>query len=69
MKASELRGKTVEELEEEIHSLAKERFNYRMQKSTGQLGQTHLLREVARDIARLKTVLNEKKRAAADKVG
>lgn len=60
MKASELREKTVEELQEEINSLVKDRFGYRMQKSTGQLGQTHLLKDVTRDIARAKTVLNEK---------
>lgn len=45
-------------------ALLKEQFNYRMQKSTGQLGQTHLLKQVSRDIARVKTVLNQK----ADKI-
>ena len=66
MKASELREKSVEELQEEINTLVKDQFNYRMQKSTGQLGQTHLLKEVARDIARVKTIMNEKKRTAAE---
>ncbi|MFT7219549.1 MAG: large subunit ribosomal protein L29 [Candidatus Azotimanducaceae bacterium] len=63
MKASELREKTVEELQQEIDNLAKEQFNYRMQKSTGQLGQSHLLKQIKRDIARLKTVLNEKQQS------
>ena len=42
MKASELKEKSVEELQQDIDNLAKDQFNYRMQKSTGQLGQTHL---------------------------
>ena len=64
MKASELREKTAEELQQEIVSLVKDQFNYRMQKSTGQLGQSHLLKQVKKDIARIKTVLNEKQRAS-----
>lgn len=66
MKASELRDKSVEELQQEIDNLAKEHFNYRMQQSTGQLGQSHLLKQLKRDIARVKTVLNEKKQQSAD---
>ena len=65
MKASELREKSVEELQEEINNLAKEQCNYRMQKSTGQLGQTHLLGQIKRDIARIKTVIREKQSAQA----
>ncbi len=57
MKAAELREKTADELQESLISLVKDQFNYRMQKSTGQLNQTHLLKEVAKDIARVKTVL------------
>lgn len=60
MKTSELRTKSVEELQKTLIELTKDRFNYRMQHSTGQLRQTHLLKEVARDIARVKTVLGEK---------
>ena len=60
MKASELREKTVDELQENLIALMKDQFDYRMQKSTGQLNQTHLLQDVARDIARVKTVLNGK---------
>jgi len=60
MKANELREKSVEELQQELLGLLKEQFNLRMQKTTGQLGQSHLLGQVRRDIARIKTVLNEK---------
>ena len=67
MKASELREKSVDELQESLVALMKDRFTYRMQKSTGQLNQTHLTKEVARDIARVKTVLVEK--AADEKAG
>ena len=66
MTASELRDKSVEELQQEVESLVKEQFNYRMQQSTGQLGQSHLLKQVQKDIARVKTVLNEKRSAAAE---
>ncbi|MDY6890059.1 MAG: 50S ribosomal protein L29 [Pseudomonadota bacterium] len=59
MKATELRDKSVEELQQELLGLLKEQFNLRMQKATGQLAQTHLLGQVRRDIARVKTVLNE----------
>ena len=64
MKASELRDKSVEELQQEVENLVKEQFNYRMQQSTGQLGQSHLLKQMKKDIARVKTVLNEKRNEA-----
>ena len=60
MKASELREKSEPELEKELLKLREEQFKLRMQKATGQLGQTHLLRQSQRDIARVKTVLTEK---------
>ncbi|ATC92980.1 MULTISPECIES: 50S ribosomal protein L29 [Pseudoalteromonas] len=60
MKASELKDKNVEELNTELLALLREQFNLRMQSSTGQLAQTHLLRTVRRDIARVKTVINQK---------
>ena len=60
MKASELREKSEEELNQELLKLREEQFKLRMQKATGQLGQTHLLREGQRDIARIKTLLTEK---------
>ncbi|GGO89333.1 MAG: 50S ribosomal protein L29 [Oceanospirillaceae bacterium] len=60
MKATELRDKSVDELQQELLGLLKDQFNLRMQKATGQLAQNHLLSQVRRDIARVKTVLNEK---------
>ena len=60
MKASELREKSVEELEKQLLELREEQFKTRMRKATGQLGQTHLLKQTQRDIARVKTVLTEK---------
>ncbi|MDX5298445.1 MAG: 50S ribosomal protein L29 [Gammaproteobacteria bacterium] len=60
MKAQELRQKTVEELKADLLGLLKEQFNLRMRKATGQLNQVHLLGKVKRDIARVKTVLNQK---------
>ncbi len=59
MKANELREKTVEQLNEQLLGLLRDQFNLRMQKATGQLGQPHLLSQVKRDIARVKTVLNQ----------
>ena len=60
MKASELKQKDVEALQQELHGLLREQFNLRMQRGTGQLSQPHRMKVVRRDIARVKTVLNEK---------
>ena len=60
MRAQDLRQKSVEELKAELIGLLREQFNLRIQASTGQLSQTHTLKQVRRDIARVKTVLNEK---------
>ncbi len=60
MKAQELRDKSVDELGEELLRLRKEEFSLRMQFASGQLGQTHLVGETRRDIARVKTVMKEK---------
>jgi len=60
MKASQLREKSAEELNKQLLALREEQFKLRIQKATGQLGQTHLLRQTQRDIARVKTVLTEK---------
>ena len=60
MKASELREKSVEDLNNELLSLREEGFKLRMQKSTGQLGQSHLLQQNQRDVARVKTVITQK---------
>ena len=59
MKANELREKSAQQLNEQLLGLLRDQFNLRMQKATGQLGQSHLLSEVKRDIARVKTVLNQ----------
>jgi large subunit ribosomal protein L29 len=61
MKAADLRDKTADELRAELLRLRKEQFGLRMQKAGGQLGQTHLLKETRRDIARVKTLLEEKR--------
>ena len=60
MKANELRDKSVDELNGELLKLREEQFKLRMAKSTGQLGQTHLLKQTKQDIARVKTALNQK---------
>lgn len=60
MKANELREKSVEELNQELAKLQEQQFKLRMQASTGQLGQTHRVKETRVSIARVKTVLNEK---------
>ena len=61
MNASELRNKNQAELKEELFDLLREQFNLRMQRASGQLNKGHLLRNVRRNIARVKTVMNEKK--------
>jgi large subunit ribosomal protein L29 len=60
MKATELREKSAVQLNEQLLTLLRDQFNLRMQKATGQLGQSHLLKQAKRDIARVKTVLNQK---------
>ena len=59
MKANELREKYAQQLNEQLLGLLRDQFNLRMQKATGQLGQSHLLSQVKRDIARVKTVLKQ----------
>jgi large subunit ribosomal protein L29 len=60
MEAQELRSKNAGELQKELSDLLQEQFNLRMQKGMGQLSSTHELRRVRRDIARVRTVLQEK---------
>lgn len=60
MNGKDLREKSVEELQAELLGLREEQFKLRMGKATGQLSQTHLLKQARRDIARVKTVLTEK---------
>ncbi|MCG8428760.1 MAG: 50S ribosomal protein L29 [Chromatiales bacterium] len=61
MKATELREKSPADLEESLLELRKEQFNLRMQQGTGQLSRPSEMQRVRKDIARVKTVLNEKK--------
>ena len=65
MNAAELRDKTPDQLREALEGLKKEAFNLRFQQATGQLESTARMRSVRRDAARVKTILNEKARAAA----
>ncbi|MCO6439875.1 MAG: 50S ribosomal protein L29 [Nitrococcus mobilis] len=62
MKVSELRGKSSAELQNELLERRKEQFNLRMQQASGQLTRPDQLKKVRRDIARIKTVQNEKAR-------
>ena len=57
MKAADLRAKTEDQLREQLLQLKKEQFNLRFQRATGQLENTARVREVRRDIARIKTIL------------
>ncbi len=59
MKAAELRDKTADQLKDEILKLKKEQFNMRFQKATGQMENTAQVGKVRRNIARMKTILNE----------
>ena len=65
MNAQDMRQKNETELREELSGLLREQFNLRMQRGIGQLATPHDLRRVRRDIARLRTVLNEKKGEAS----
>ena len=65
MKASELRGKSAEELTTELQSLLRAQFALRMQKATQQLNNTSQIRKVRRDIARVRTIMNQKAKASA----
>ncbi len=59
MKASDIRAKTPDQLSEELAGLKKEQFNLRFQKATGQLEKTMRIKQVRRDIARIKTITRE----------
>jgi large subunit ribosomal protein L29 len=65
MKAGELKGKSPEELQQELNSLLKAQFGLRMQKATQQLTNTSQLAKVRRDIARVRTMLADKGRVKA----
>ena len=61
MKPGDLRAMTVDQLDDEALKLKKERFNLRFQRATGQLENTARVRQVRRDIARIKTILVHKR--------
>jgi large subunit ribosomal protein L29 len=65
MKTSDLRAKDVAALEKEVADLLRAHFGLRMQKATQQLTNHSTLRKTRRDIARAKTILNEKKKGSA----
>ncbi len=64
MKATDVRAMTADQLGDELLKLKKEQFNLRFQDATGQLEKTARVRQVRRDIARIKTIQAEKKSAA-----
>jgi large subunit ribosomal protein L29 len=64
-KASDLRTKTPDELSDDVLSLKKEQFNLRFQRATGQLENTARVRQIRRDIARIKTIQAQKAASAA----
>jgi large subunit ribosomal protein L29 len=61
MKVADVRVMTVDQIDDEVLKLKKEQFNLRFQRATGQLENTSRVRQVRRDIARLKTVVRQKK--------
>jgi large subunit ribosomal protein L29 len=60
MKVEELRSKTVNELNSELFELRKEQFNLRMQQGVGQATRVHQFKLNRKNIARVKTIMNEK---------
>lgn len=60
MKVKELQEKSIEQLNEVLVGLLKQQFGLRMQHATGQLGKTSEIRQVRRNIARVKTVISQK---------
>jgi len=60
MKAADIRAKSLDQLTDELGGLKKEQFNLRFQKATGQLEKTARVKQVRRDIARIKTIARQK---------
>ena len=65
MKAADIKTMTVDQIDDEVLKLKKEQFNLRFQRASGQLENTARVREVRRDIARIKTILAQKAKAPA----
>ena len=65
MRAADVRAKTTDELNDQLDLLGKEIFNLRFQRANGQLENTARVRQARRDVARIKTILGERRRAAS----
>lgn len=65
MKAADIKTMTIDQIDDEVLKLKKEQFNLRFQRATGQLENTARVREVRRDIARLKTIAQQKRQGSA----
>lgn len=65
MKAIDIKTMTIDQIDDEVLKLKKEQFNLRFQRATGQLENTARVREVRRDIARLKTIAQQKRQGPA----
>lgn len=65
MKITDIRDMTPDQMDDEVVKLRKEAFNMRFQRATGQLENTARLRQIRRDIARIKTIQGERARASA----
>ena len=65
MSTTEMQTKSVDELNKELIALLREQFNLRMQRATNQSEQTHNLKNVRRNIARVKTILNQNAQSAS----
>ena len=65
MKTQDVRAKSDDELNQQLLDLRKESFNLRFQRVSGQLENTARVREVRRDIGRIKTIMNERRRTTA----
>jgi large subunit ribosomal protein L29 len=65
MKASDVRAMTADQLSDELEKLNKERFNLRFQKATGQIENTARIRQIRRDVARIKTAQRSRAHAEA----
>ena len=66
MKASDARAMSIDQIDDEVLKLKKEKFNLRFQRATGQLENTSRVRVVRRDIARLKTIARQKRAGAPE---
>jgi large subunit ribosomal protein L29 len=67
MKAADIKAMTIDQIDDEVLKLKKEQFNLRFQRATGQLENTSRVREVRRDVARLKTIAKNKRSGAPKK--